>query len=153
MLDLNLIRENPEKIKNALLKRMDNVDFTELLQWDKDRRELIANVDGLKNKQNTVSKQIPVLKKQGKDVTEYYGEMKNLSNKIKELDQELNAISDKIQTFMAALPNLPDDDVVAGGKENNKPIREWGKKLNLILNSRIMWSLQRISILLIMKEE
>lgn len=127
MLDLNLIRENPEKIKNALLKRMDNVDFTELLQWDKDRRELIANVDGLKNKQNTVSKQIPVLKKQGKDVTEYYGEMKNLSNKIKELDQELNAISDKIQTFMAALPNLPDDDVVAGGKENNKPIREWGK--------------------------
>lgn len=128
MLDLNLIRENPEKIKNALLKRMDNVDFTELLQWDKDRRELIANVDGLKNKQNTVSKEIPALKKQGKDVTEYYGEMKNLSNKIKELDQELNAISDKIQTFMAALPNLPDDDVVAGGKENNKPIREWGKK-------------------------
>ena len=128
MLDLNLIRENPEKIKNALLKRMDNVDFTELLQWDKDRRELIANVDGLKNKQNTVSKEIPALKEQGKDVTEYYGEMKNLSNKIKELDQELNAISDKIQTFMAALPNLPDDDVVAGGKENNKPIREWGKK-------------------------
>lgn len=128
MLDLNLIRENPEKIKNALLKRMDNVDFTELLQWDKDRRELIANVDGLKNKQNTVSKEIPALKKQGKDVTEYYGEMKNLSNKIKELDQELNAISDKIQTFMAALPNLPDDDVVAGGKENNRPIRVWGKK-------------------------
>ena len=67
MLDINLIRENPKKIRLALSKRMAAVDFTELLRWDEERRKLIAESDDLKAERNKVSSEIPQLKKQGKD--------------------------------------------------------------------------------------
>lgn len=128
MLDLNLIRENPEKIRLALLKRMDQVDFTELLQWDGDRRGLITQIEMLKSKRNLVSKEIPILKKQGKEFEHHYGEMKEASNIIKELEEKLILLEEKIKLFLEGLPNLPDDDVLPGGKENNMVIREWGEK-------------------------
>ncbi len=131
MLDLNLIRENPDRVKAALLKRMDSIDFSELLQWDRTRRDLIVQVEAMKNKKNSVSKEISVLKKQGKEVETYYTEMKELSNKINELENELDSYEVKINSFLIELPNLPDEDVLAGGKENNKVIREWGSKPTL----------------------
>ena len=67
MLDINEIRENPEAVRQALLKRMDELDFTDLLQWDKDRRSLIVEVDQLRQRRNEVSAQIPKMKKEGKD--------------------------------------------------------------------------------------
>ena len=128
MLDLNLIRENTQKVKDALSKRMDNVDFDELLQWDGERRKLIFDIDILKSKKNKVSKEIPELKKKGENIESYYLEMKEVSSNIKILEDKLTPLGEKINTFLEALPNMPDDDVVAGGKENNKVIREWGKK-------------------------
>jgi seryl-tRNA synthetase len=128
MLDLNLIRKNTEKVKEALSKRMDNIDFTELLEWDAERRKLIIDIDILKNKKNKVSKEIPELKRKGENIEGYYLEMKEVSNNIKVLEDSLTPLEKKINNYLEALPNLPDDDVVAGGKENNKVIREWGKK-------------------------
>jgi seryl-tRNA synthetase len=128
MLDLNLIRENPEKVKAALLKRMDEVDFTELLSWDKERRELLVQVEALQNKRNIVSKEIADLKRQGKAAEEFFGEMKELANSIKELEEKLGQIEEKIKVFIEKLPNMPDEDVLPGGKENNKVVTEWGKK-------------------------
>lgn len=128
MLDINKIRNNPEEIKNALLKRMDDVDFTELLQWDTQRRNLIVLNDEKKARRNKVSDDIPVLKKQGTDVQDLISEMKLLSNEIKENDNTLRDIEAKIHQFLSALPNIPAEDVVPGGKENNKVVREWGKK-------------------------
>lgn len=128
MLDLNLIRKNTEKVKDALSKRMDNIDFTELLEWDTERRKLIIDIDILKNKKNKVSKEIPELKRKGENIEGYYLEMKEVSNNIKILEDSLTPLEKKINTYLEALPNLPDDDVVAGGKENNKVIREWGEK-------------------------
>ncbi|MBZ9622644.1 serine--tRNA ligase [Clostridium sp. FP2] len=128
MLDLNLIRENTQMVKEALSKRMDNIDFDELLQWDAERRKLIFDIDILKNKKNKVSKEIPELKRKGENIEIYYLEMKEVSSNIKMLEDRLTPLGEKINTFLEALPNLPDNDVVAGGKENNKVIREWGKK-------------------------
>ncbi|MGH4122203.1 MAG: serine--tRNA ligase [Clostridium sp.] len=128
MLDLNLIRENPQMVKQALSKRMDNIDFDELLQWDAERRKLIFDIDILKSRKNKVSKEIPELKRKGKNIESYYLEMKEVSSNIKMLEERLTPLGEKINTFLEALPNLPDDDVLAGGKENNKVIREWGKK-------------------------
>lgn len=128
MLDINRIRTNPEEVKNALLKRMDNVDFTELLEWDKERRHLIALNDEKKAKRNKVSGDIPRLKKEGKDVSDLLSEMKTLSDDIKENDDKIRVLEEKIFTFLSALPNIPADDVVAGGKENNKVVRIWGEK-------------------------
>lgn len=128
MLDINLIKKNPEKVKKALLKRMDEVDFTELLNWDQERRDIIGKTEELRAKRNEVSQQIAVLKKQGKSAEETIKEMKVVSNTIKELEGNLLEVEEKIQYFLDRLPNIPADDVVAGGKENNEVIRTWGEK-------------------------
>ncbi|MGH4121282.1 serine--tRNA ligase [Clostridium sp.] len=128
MLDLNLIRENTQEVTEALSKRMDNIDFTELLKWDEERRKLIYEIDILKNKKNKVSKEIPELKRSGKNIECLYLEMKEVSSEIKVFEDKLTPLLEKINTFLEALPNIPDDDVVAGGKENNEVVREWGKK-------------------------
>lgn len=128
VLDLKRIRENPEEVKAALLKRMASVDFSELLALDQKRRETIAEVEGLKNKRNEVSAEIPKLKKAGQDVSRQLEEMKQVSNQIKALDDELAGLDAKIHEILVALPNTPAADVVAGGKENNKQVREFGSQ-------------------------
>jgi seryl-tRNA synthetase len=128
MLDIKVLREKPEEIRQALLKRMDEVDFTGLLDWDKKRRTLIQEVETLKARRNDVSSQIPRLKKEGKPIQALTEEMKNVSATIKEFDAEITEIDGKIRDFLENLPNIPDDDVPAGGKENNEVIREWGQK-------------------------
>lgn len=128
MLDINLIRENPEKVRTALLKRMDEVDFTELLQWDKDRKEVLIQVEALQSRRNSLSKEIAELKRQGKETEGYFGQMKEFANNIKELEDKLSPLEDKIKEYIEKLPNMPDEDVLPGGKENNKIVREWGNK-------------------------
>ena len=128
MLDINRIRENPDEVRTALLKRMDEVDFTELLAWDKQRRALIAESESLKAVKNRVSKQIPLMKKEGKDVSDAVAEMKDVSRRTAELEARLGEVQGKIDAFLADLPNTPADDVAAGGKENNEVLRAWGEQ-------------------------
>ena len=131
MIDINLIRENPEGIRERLLKKIEKVDFTELLENDKKRREIIVEVEKLKAEKNKVSKEVPELKKAGKDVEPLIATMQTLGEKIKKLDDELNEYDSKIKYFMERLPNIPDDDLLPGEKENNVYVREWGKKREL----------------------
>src|SRR5690554_558892 len=128
MLDINLIREEPEKVKEALLKRMEHVDFDELLQWDRERRRLITEAEEMKARRNKVSDMIPRLKKEGSDTTELIDEMRQISDMIKEKDRHIKRLEDKIQGFLELLPNIPADDVVGGGKENNQVINTYGEK-------------------------
>ena len=128
MLDINLIRKDPEFVKAALAKREYEVDFTELLQWDARRKEIIAEGEALKAERNRINKEIPRLKKEGADVSAVMAQMKESSEKVKSLDEELRQVEAKIEEFVAALPNLPADDVVAGGKENNQVVKVFGEK-------------------------
>ena len=128
MLDIQRIRNNPEEVRLALQKRLYEVDFTELLSWDQQRRSIISQSEELKAKKNKVSAQIPVLIKQGTDVNPLKAEMKEISDRIKVMDDELKTVEAKINDFLAVLPNIPADDVIAGGKENNKVIRTFGEK-------------------------
>jgi len=128
MLDINLIRQKPDEVKQALLKRMDDVDFTELLEWDGQRRELISESETLRAKRNEVSARIPKLKKEGEDVQPLVAEMKAVGARIKELEGQLGAVGQRIRDFMEGLPNMPAADVPAGGKENNVVIRTGGEK-------------------------
>ncbi|MDR3121304.1 MAG: serine--tRNA ligase [Clostridiales bacterium] len=127
MLDMNLIREDPKKVADALAKRNCAVDFTGLLSWDKERRELIYDVEQLKAKRNKVSADIPRLKKQGDDVSGLMEEMKGTGDRIRASDERIGALETQITGFLAALPNMPADDVVAGDKENNEVVRVWGE--------------------------
>ena len=128
MLDINLIRSNPEYVKEALKKREYDVDFTEMLAWDARRKELLMENENLKAERNRINKEIPMLKKQGKDVSEVLNTLKTMADRVKEMDEEQGALEEKINKFMLALPNLPADDVQAGGKENNQVVKVFGEK-------------------------
>ena len=128
MIDVNLIRADAEAVRQRYLKRGKDIDFSEFLALDDKRKQLIAETEAMKAKRNKVSGEIPRLKKEGKDVSATIAEMKTLGDEIANKDAELNVVNDKIRDFLLRLPNLPDEDLLAGGKENNMPIKTFGKK-------------------------
>jgi len=128
MLDINLIRSNPEYVTEALKKREYTVDLSELLEWDARRRAILQENENLKAESNKKSKEIPMRKKQGLDPTELLNELKEIKEKIAVLDNEQGELEEKIRKFVLALPNLPAEDVVAGGKEANQVIKVFGEK-------------------------
>ena len=128
MLDINRIRENPEKVKEALKKKLWDADFTDLLAWDKKKKELIQFVEGNKAEMNKLSASVPQAKKNGEDVSKIFAKVKEIAAANTESEKELKDLEDKIFNFLSELPNIPDDDLLGGGKENNKPIKVFGKK-------------------------
>ena len=128
MLDINRIRENPEKVKELLKRKLWDADFTELLEWDKRKRELIQFVEGNKAEMNKLSASVPQAKKNGEDVSKIFAKVKQIAEENTESDKELKDIEEKIFNFLSELPNIPDEDLLGGGKENNKPFKVFGKK-------------------------
>lgn len=128
MIDVNLIRQNAQAVHDRYLKRGKDIDFSDFLKWDEERRQIIAQVEGMKAQRNKVSAEIPKLKKEGKDVSATIAEMNALKGKIAEMDGTLAEVDGKIRDFLLRLPNLPDEDLAAGGKENNRPIKTFGQK-------------------------
>lgn len=126
MIDIKLIRENPDRVREALLKRGEDVDLTLILRLDKQRRAKIAEVEGLKSKRNRVSSEIAFLRRENKPAEQLIEEMKDVSSQIKVLDLQVAEIESQISEFIDQLPNLPDEDVPPGGKEKNEVIRKWG---------------------------
>jgi seryl-tRNA synthetase len=126
MLDIRLIREKPEEVRQALLKRMDQVDFQELLGWDRERRSMIAEIDSFREKRNSTASRIGDMKRGEEDTTDLQAQMKDLSRRIKELEASLEETEMRIQSALEALPNMPDSDVPAGGKECNQVLTIWG---------------------------
>ena len=129
MLDIKLIRENPDKIKAGLKAK--EVDCDELidriLELDEQRRTLLQQTEALKAEQNKVSKQIPALKKAGEDTTAIFKEMGEIKGKISALDGQLRDVVNEYQQDLYCLPNMPDDDLLPGVKENNEPLRYFGE--------------------------
>jgi seryl-tRNA synthetase len=126
MLDIRLIREKPEDVRQALLKRMDQVDFRELLGWDRERRSMIAEIDSFREKRNSTASRIGDMKRGEEDTTDLQAQMKGLSRRIKELEASLEETEMRIQSALEALPNMPDSDVPAGGKKCNQVLTVWG---------------------------
>ncbi|HHW25219.1 MAG TPA: serine--tRNA ligase [Clostridiales bacterium] len=129
MIDIKYIRENPEEaIKRLSMKGRDvSAEISEMLELDKKRRAMIAETDRLKAEQNRTSKLVAQYKKEGKNADEIIAEMKKLAAQIKENDAELEKIEARYRELMLGLPNLPDADLLPGGKENNEPLRQFGE--------------------------
>lgn len=128
MLDINKIIENPQTISEKLAKKGCTVDFAKLIEWSSERKKIIAEVELMKAEKNKVSAEIPKLKKEGKDVTPIFERMRALGDKVTELDEKLKDTENKIFDFVSRLPNLPDDDLLGGEKENNRVISVFGSK-------------------------
>lgn len=130
MIDIKLIREMPDEVKAKIKKREMDLDSVvdEILEIDKRRREEMGKLEAKKAEQNAASKQIPQMKKQGEDASEIMARMKELVAEIKEGSAAVAELEQKQKELLLALPNLPDDAVSAGGKEQNEPLRYYGEK-------------------------
>ena len=126
MIDVKKILENPEAIKAALAKKLWDFDPKPIQELAKKRLNLLKKVEANKAEQNALSKSVPEVKKNGGDVQAIFAKVKALAAENKEGEEELKRIEDALKAELEVLPNLPDDDLVAGGKENNRPIYKFG---------------------------
>ena len=149
MLDLKLLRKEPEKVEKAIKNRILDISLDSFLELDKSRRELLFESEQLKAKQNAVSKQVPAMKKQGKDTTALFEEMKNLSNKIKQIDVKIRDVNNEIQNFLLTIPNIPDVSVPVGASdEENIVVRYWGEPRKFDFEPKPHWEIgQQLDIL------
>lgn len=144
MLDIRLIRTDAEKVKQAMRDRNKNMDSTvdEILQIDRDRREISTQKDAMKAEQNKVSKQIPLLKKQGGDVDSVMAEMKKLSDEIKELNAKTTELENKQKDLLLQIPNIPHPSVPVGkDEEDNQEIRKFGEPRKFDFAPKAHWDL------------
>ena len=129
MLDIKRIKDNPEAVKVGLrAKEVDcDAQIDRILELDAQRRSLILSTETDKAEQNRVSKEIPMKKKAGEDVAPIFKRMAELKAQIAANDAKLTEVEAEYRTLMLSLPNLPDPDLKAGGKENNEPLRYYGE--------------------------
>ena len=142
MLDIKLLRNNFEEVEKALATRNEDFDLSKFKSMDEKRRELLAEVEQLKNQQNVTSKKIPQLKKAGEDVTAVMEEMKKLSERIKGLDAQVNAVDAELNAYMLTIPNIPNPTVPAGDTDaDNVEIRRFSEPTKFDFEPKAHWDL------------
>lgn len=144
MLDIKVIRENPQEVKDRLATR--NGDFSkyidEIIEIDRERREISTDTDMLKAEQNKASKQIPAMKKAGEDTTALMEEMKKLSDKIKEDDAKISELEAKQKDVLLNIPNLPNKNIVIGKSDaDNKEVRKFSEPTKFDFEPKAHWDL------------
>lgn len=142
MLDIKLLRNEFEKVQDALKDRNEDFNLDEFKELDENRRKKLTEVESLKNEQNKVSKQIPQLKKEGKDVDHIFVEMKQLSEKIKVIDSEVSEIDEKLKNIMLTIPNIPHPSVPKGDSdEDNIEIDRYLEPTKFSFEPKAHWDL------------
>ncbi|WP_281522580.1 serine--tRNA ligase [Mogibacterium timidum] len=143
MLDVKRVRENFDSVK-AAVERRGKGDFgiDNVLKLDTRRRELLAEVEQLKNKQNTASREVPKLKREGEDTSALFAEMKELSSKIKTLDAEVSKVEDELHNELLNVPNTPNPDVPEGVDDTeNLEMRKFGEPTEFSFEPKAHWDI------------
>ena len=143
MLDIKRIREDFDGVKKAVESRgKGDFGIDKVREYDVERRKLLAEVEQMKNQQSASSRQIPVLKKEGKDTTELMAEMKQLSEKIKVLDGQVSEVEAKLRDALLNIPNTPYKDVQEGADDSdNVELRKWGEPRTFDFDEKAHWDI------------
>lgn len=142
MLDIKLLRSNFEEVEKALSTRNEDFDLSQFKELDEKRRNLLGEVEALKSEQNKVSKQVPIMKKEGKDVAPVFEEMKKLSEKIKDLDAQVREVDAELDAWMLTIPNIPHESVPAGKTdEDNVEVRKFGEPTKFDFEAKAHWDI------------
>ena len=143
MLDVKRIRKNYEEVKERVeFRGKGDFGLSELKNLDEKRREILADVEKMKNRQNTVSRQIPTLKKEGKDTSVIMEEMKKLSSDIKSLDSKLDEIDEKYRLMLLSIPNTPNEKVPYGiDDSDNEVMRMVGEPTKFEFEPKAHWDI------------
>lgn len=128
MLDIKFVRENPEKVQQALISRGASMSLDEFLVLEKERRSLLSEVETLKNQRNTVSQEISRLKRAKENADHLVADMRIVGDKISELDAKVKDVEEKLSAIIMNIPNVPHATVPVGHDENeNQEVRKWGE--------------------------
>lgn len=145
MLDIRRIRANTEEVKEGLKSRGKTLEVEmvdKIIELDERRRQILVEVETLKNKRNTDSQEIPKLKKAGQSVDHIMAEMKELSDRIKEYDEELNKIEMDIEENLLRIPNIPNKTVPVGLSDaDNQEVRKWGDPRQFDFEIKAHWDI------------
>ena len=142
MLDIKILRQNPEIIVEALKKRNNDLDITPAIELDKQRREILVDVEQKKASQNEISKKIPQMKKNGENTDEIFKEMKALSDNIKELDEKVRQIDEDLRNFMLKIPNIPNESCPVGADDSeNVEQRRFGEPTKFDFEPKAHWDI------------
>lgn len=142
MLELKFIRENREKVEEMLRNRNSNLTLDEFFQLDDQRREILGEVEALKQKRNAESNEIARLKKEKQDATVLIEEMGKVSAQIKELDTKLAEVEEKLTYIQMTIPNMYQDGTPVGEDENaNVEIRRWGTPREFTFEPKAHWDI------------
>ncbi|WP_027357447.1 serine--tRNA ligase [Desulfofundulus thermocisternus] len=145
MLDLKFVRNNPEIVSEALEKRGSGLSLEPFLELERRRREKLVVVEQLKNKRNVVSEEIGRRKKAGEDAEEMVQEMRQVSARIKELDEEIRDLEEQIQVTLLSIPNIPHESVPVGrDAADNVEVRRWGEPRQFDFTPRAHWELGEV---------
>ena len=141
MLDIKRIREDFEAVKQRVESRgQGDFGIGRVIELDTLRRELLADVEAKKNRQNSASKEIPKLKKDGKDATGLMAELKMLSEDIKSLDAKVGLAEEELKNTLLNIPNTPDERVPVGDSDNdNVEVRRWGEPKTVDFEQKAHW--------------
>ena len=128
MLDIRRIRLEPETVRNALMKRDPELApiLEHVLLLDKERREALMVVNGLKAERNTASKKVGELKRKGEDAEELVTAMRVTGDRISKIDDKIRTIDQELQDLLLAIPNTPLDEVPEGHEDENRTEKIWG---------------------------
>lgn len=142
MLDIKILRTEPDRIREALKKRNNDLDITPAIELDLARREILTQVEKKKAQQNEISKKIPQMKKAGEDTAAIFAEMKELSNEIKADDEKVREIDAKLRDFMLRIPNIPNDSCPVGTDDSeNEEIRRNGTPREFDFEPKAHWDI------------
>ena len=142
MLDVRLIRERPEWVKERLATRGGNYPIDRLLRLDEERRRLTAEVDGLRHQRKKLSEEIGRLKRAGKESEELVSRVKELGERIREVEERLRALKEEETRLLLEIPNLPHESVPVGEDEkDNQVVKRWGDLPQFDFKPRPHWEI------------
>ncbi len=136
MVDLKFIRDNKEVVKESIRNRGMKLDIDELLKLDEEHRKILTEVEELRARRNKANDEITAAMKAKRNPKEIIDSMKPISQKIADFEAKVEEISQKIDKFRYAIPNIPDKSIPIGGPENNKIIKSWGKTPSFDFNPK-----------------
>lgn len=148
MLDIKFIRSNPDEVVRAMKTRGMNLDLSEFLSLDERRRKILSEVEQLKSKRNTVSKEIGMMKKNGENADELVKEMGQVGDEIKKLDDDVKEIDAALRNIVLAIPNIPDKSLPIGGEQDYRVERTWGEPKQFDFEAKGHWDIgEKLNIL------
>ena len=144
MLDLELIRKNPEFVKERLKTRGEGFEelVDKVMELDHERRSILRELESLRAERNAKSKEIGMLKRKGEDTSSLEEEVKKIKESIEAYEEKLASVEEKLRDLMLRIPNLPHKSVPIGKDESeNVEVRRWGKPKDFSFEPRPHWEI------------